>query len=120
MKRSTRKRNVGRVWRVGLHAAACGLASLPFGGCSREHYRVNADKAAGTGDKAPDLVPASWQLMRVTPSGRSEAIAKGVLTFDVNPGGLLIYSNGTGIFTICDGKPVRILVDRMIEQVALL
>src|SRR6478735_8816889 len=46
MERSTRKQNVGRVWRVGLHAAACGLASLPFVGCSREHYRVNADKAA--------------------------------------------------------------------------
>ena len=46
MERSTRKRTVGRTWRVGLQIAACGLASLPFAGCSREHYRVNADKAA--------------------------------------------------------------------------
>jgi hypothetical protein len=46
MERSTRKRTVGRTWRVGLQIAACGIASLPFAGCSREHYRVNADKAA--------------------------------------------------------------------------
>lgn len=45
MERSTRKRTVARVWRLGVYAAACGLASLPIVGCSREHYRVNADKA---------------------------------------------------------------------------
>jgi hypothetical protein len=47
MERSTSKGIVGRRWKVGLQTAAvCGLASLPFVGCSREHYRVNADKAA--------------------------------------------------------------------------
>src|SRR5262245_63687345 len=46
MKRSATRRIVGRPWRVGMLAAVCSAASIPFVGCSREHYRLNADKAA--------------------------------------------------------------------------
>jgi hypothetical protein len=37
---------IERLRRWGLQAAAVGCAAFPFYGCSREHYRLNADKAA--------------------------------------------------------------------------
>jgi len=45
MKRFTASRRFDRACWVGLLAAGCGLALSPAG-CSREHYRVNADAAA--------------------------------------------------------------------------
>lgn len=82
---------------------------------------VNAEKAAeGKGD-APDLVPKSWQLVRRRPGAGEEIIARGVLAFDLCADGAIVYSNGSAIFSLLpDGNTERLLVDKLIEQVAVL
>lgn len=71
---------------------------------------------------APALVPASWQLMRRTVSGSTEELAQKVLSFDIARDGSIVYSNGSAIYHIAPsgGRPERILVGSMIEQVTAL
>jgi hypothetical protein len=87
---------------------------------------IDADRAArenqlGDSD-APDLVPASWQLVRRSADGATEVLAKSVLSFDVAPNGAILYSNGSAIHRIAPGqdRSERILVGSMIEQVTAL
>ncbi len=87
---------------------------------------IDADRAArenGLADKdAPDLVPASWQLMRRSSNGATEALASSVLSFDIAGDGAIIYSNGSSIHRIAPGesRSQRVLVGSMIEQVTAL
>jgi hypothetical protein len=87
---------------------------------------IDADRAArdnGLADHdAPDLVPASWQLMRRSSDGATEALATGVLSFDIAGDGAIIYSNGSSIHCIAPGesRSERVLVGSMIEQVTAL
>jgi len=72
-------------------------------------------------DEDVDLVPSSWQLIRRSPSGIEEVVAKGVLAYDVGPDGSIVYSNGNAIFVRHpDGKKEHLLTERMIEQVVVL
>jgi hypothetical protein len=87
---------------------------------------IDADSAARQdrlGDpEAPSLVPSSWQLVRQSPGGRKDVLAKGVLSFDISEDGSLLYSNGSAIHSIAPGggHAERILVGKMIEQVTAL
>ena len=82
---------------------------------------VHAAKAEQDGDAAPDLVPKSWQLVRVRPGRDPETLAKGVLAFDVAPDGSVIYSNGSAVYRLdADGRQERLFKDRLIEQVVVL
>ena len=85
---------------------------------------VNVDRAAreGQGEEgAPALVPSSWQLMRRSSAGKTDVIAKSVLSFDVCEDGSVLYSNGSAIHKLAPGgKAERVLVGTMIEQVAAL
>jgi hypothetical protein len=79
---------------------------------------VRAQKPAKMEDESGDLVPKTWQLYRQNPSGKSELLASGVLAYDAEPSGKIVYTNGNAIFTIePDGQPKHILSERMIEQV---
>jgi hypothetical protein len=71
-----------------------------------------------SGDEAPSLVPDSWELCRIVRGGAPEVLAKGVLSFDVEPDGAIVYSNGSAIF--CrerSGQTSRLHRDVMIQQV---
>jgi hypothetical protein len=87
---------------------------------------VDVDSAARQdrlGDpEAPSLVPASWQLVRQSSSGRKEVLAKSVLSFDIAEDGSLLYSNGSAIHRIGPGggQAERILVGKMIGLVTAL
>ena len=87
---------------------------------------INADAAArenGTGDDdTPAMVPSSWQLVRESPSGAKQVLAKNILAFDVSPSGDVLYSNGSGIYRLpaTGGRPDRLVTAKMIEQVAAL
>jgi hypothetical protein len=87
---------------------------------------IDADRAAREdrlGDPdAPSLVPSSWQLVRRSPGGAKEVLAKSVLSFDIAGDGSVLYSNGSAIHRIAPsgGKGERVLVGTMIEQVAAL
>jgi hypothetical protein len=87
---------------------------------------IDADRAArenGLADTdAPDLVPASWQLVRQSSGGAAEVLATSVLSFDIAADGSLLYSNGSAIHRIMPGESrgERILVGKLIEQVTAL
>jgi hypothetical protein len=87
---------------------------------------IDADRAASEnrfGDPdAPSLVPSSWQLVRRSPGGTTDVLAKGILSFDVGPDGSLLYSNGSAIHRMAPGggNVERIVVGKMIEQVTAL
>ena len=71
-----------------------------------------------TGDEASGLVPASWELCRKAVDGNTEVLAKGVLAFDLESSGAVVYSNGAAIYRRdANGKTSRIHKDSMIQQV---
>ncbi len=83
----------------------------------------NARKARLAGEEAPDLVPPTWQLVKVAPGeGRQpEVVAKGVLSFDLCADGSVVFSNGSAVFLLGkDGKAERVHKDEQIEQVVAL
>jgi hypothetical protein len=70
------------------------------------------------GDEATGLVPTSWELCRKTADGNLEVLAKGVLAFDLEGTGAVVYSNGAAIYRRdVSGKTCRIHKDAMIQQV---
>lgn len=58
---------------------------------------INAEKTLqqniNTGEKFPGFIPASWQLVKQTPSGDLVIVKKGVLSYTLQDGNV-IYSNG--------------------------
>lgn len=48
----------------------------------------------------PSLVPASWQLVRRQRGGAESVVATNVSSFDITPGGTVVYSNGRGLFAL--------------------
>jgi hypothetical protein len=69
-------------------------------------------------DDSAGLVPASWELCRQTKDSLPEVLAKGVLSFDLEDGGSIVYSNGRAIFRRApDGTISRVHRDALIRQV---
>ena len=80
-----------------------------------------ARESAARGDDTPDLVPSTWQLVRQSPGGKTDVVAKGVLSFDVAPDGSVIYTNGSAVYWLAPGTSrQRLCVEPQIEQVVLL
>jgi hypothetical protein len=79
---------------------------------------VRARQTAGPDDETADLVPKSWQLCRRTAAGVENTVAAGVLAYDVDEPGNIVFTNGNAIYLLHpDGRKERILTERMIEQV---
>lgn len=79
---------------------------------------VRAQRQTAAEDESADLVPKSWELFRRPPSGAEKSVAAGVLAYDVNDQGQVVYTNGNAIYLLHpDGRRERILSERMIEQV---
>ena len=83
---------------------------------------IDARKAqdAKKGDSQA-LVPATWQLIKRSPSGNEEVIAKRVLAYDLCVDGSVVYTDGS---TICQrtvhGDTNQIAQGKLIERVAVL
>jgi hypothetical protein len=70
---------------------------------------------------APALVPRSWQLMRQGAQGSPDVLADGVLAFDLAEDGTILYTNGSGIYTLSPGGTrERVCVGKLIESVMVL
>ena len=79
---------------------------------------LNRKSAGSTGES---LVPRDWQLIRRRTDGTQETLAEGVLAFDVDPGGQLVYTNGRAIFRLSEsGAPEVIHQGELIERVIIL
>jgi len=83
---------------------------------------VNAEESLKktSGEEAPDLVPKTWELVRLE-AGKpesAEVLAKGVLSFDLAADGSLLYSNGTAVFRLDpSGRAERLVKEPLIQQV---
>lgn len=67
------------------------------------------------------LVPKDWQLIRRSTSGQEVTLADGVLTFDVGPGGEILYSDGRRIWQRTPaGETSELGKDHYVERVVCL
>lgn len=66
-------------------------------------------------------VPSSWQLMRRTPDGRTEVLAKSVVIYDLGPERSVVYSTGQSAHYLKPGgRPEQVCSSGLIEYVAML
>jgi hypothetical protein len=69
-------------------------------------------------EEGADLVPKTWELKCRTAAGETKTLASGVLAYDINADGGIVYTNGNAVFLLHpDGRKERILNERMIQQV---
>ena len=84
---------------------------------------IDAQKAmreAGNDKTAPALVPNSWELVRRQANGEETVLAKGVVAFDLDATGNLIYTDGSAVYGLDqNGKAQRLLKDRLIQDVVI-
>ena len=74
------------------------------------------EKNAGKGE-GPALVPRSWELVRRSPDGAEEVIARNVAAFDLAFDGTVYFTNGYKLRSF-DGKDTKtILKEDLIERV---
>ena len=82
---------------------------------------VRAQAPSRADDEGADLVPKSWELKCRSAVGETRTLASGVLAYDTNAGGGIVYTNGNAVFLLHpDGRKERILTERMIQQVFFL
>lgn len=82
---------------------------------------AEAEKNRKFGDEdSPALVPRTWQLICQRPDGEIQIIGDGVISYDVDAEGGVVYTNGSAIYVTHPGSvPKRLLRDRPIEQVVI-
>ena len=64
---------------------------------------IDAEKAlreSARDQENPSLVPPSWELVRRRPSGDESTLAKGVVAFDIDRQGRIVYTNGSAIYQL--------------------
>ncbi|KPU45703.1 hypothetical protein OXPF_09360 [Oxobacter pfennigii] len=61
------------------------------------------------GEKNPGIIPRTWELMKRTPDGSIKTVKKGVLDYDINNRGDIIYSNGKYIIKLNDSGKEEVL-----------
>jgi hypothetical protein len=82
---------------------------------------VRAQAPARAENEGADLVPKSWELKSRTAEGQTQTLASGVLAYDTNTEGGIVYTNGNAVFLLhADGRKECILNERMIQQVFFL
>jgi hypothetical protein len=69
-------------------------------------------------EEGADLVPKSWELRCRAAAGETKTLAGGVLAYDIDAEGRVIYTNGNAVFLLRpDGRKERVLSEHMIQQV---
>lgn len=82
--------------------------------------KVTKNNVVGDPD-ATALVPKTWQLVRQKTGHDLELVQEGVLSFDLQEDGSILYTNGSGIYWIkSDGSQERTLTATLIEQAIIL
>ena len=89
------KRPPARRW-VQIHETAVELEQ-----CLRKHER---------GDDSASLVPATWELVRRSPSGEETALARGVASFTLGRDDSVLYTNGFTVWHLApDASDARVV-----------
>ncbi|MFI5381055.1 MAG: TolB family protein [Tepidisphaerales bacterium] len=80
---------------------------------------VEARKAAkaATGDAA-ELVSKDWELVKQTPDGSTQVLARAVVHYDLLPDGRLLYTTGGRVMLLDGTETTEVARGAMIERVA--
>jgi hypothetical protein len=79
---------------------------------------VRAQQPGTMEEEGADLVPKSWELRCRAAAGETKTLAGGVLAYDIDAEGKVIYTNGNAVFLLHpDGRKERVLSEHMIQQV---
>lgn len=74
---------------------------------------INAEKALKenqtAGEKFPGVAPRSWELVKRSPNGELKTVKKGVIDFDINSKGEIVYSNGKYLVKIMNNQAEEVL-----------
>ncbi len=84
---------------------------------------IDANKALREGqqNETPALVPPAWELVRRDPTGSEQVLAKGVVAFDLDLNGDLVYSNGIAVYRLSrDAAPELLFKGKLIEDLLIL
>lgn len=68
------------------------------------------------GDSVPAIVPRSWCLVSITDEGEETIIEEGVIAFDIEKNGDILFSNGSGIFRKSPGGKRELLFKEKLVQ----
>ena len=68
----------------------------------------NSDKKHTKDDEYSVIIPKSWELCRLSPSGLHTVIKKGVLDFCIDDNSSIIYSDGNYIMKLNEGKDEKL------------
>lgn len=83
--------------------------------------RIDAEKALRSETMVagvPSLVPATWQLVRRSRQGDERVLATNVVSYDITPGGQILYSNGRAVFLLGeDGRSTLVLKGDLVADV---
>ena len=84
---------------------------------------INAQKVmkenTARGEKYPGIAPKEWELVKMDKNGWFSCIKKGVMGFDVDSAGNIVYSNGKYIIRILEGGKEEVvgkidMIDKML------
>jgi hypothetical protein len=67
-------------------------------------FRKSDSKLARAPEPEPASADEGYELVRIT-ERRMEAVAQGVLAFDVTVAGVIVYSDGSGVFRLSAESP---------------
>lgn len=74
---------------------------------------INAEKSLkenqAAGEKYPGVAPRSWELIRRSPEGIMRTIKKGVIDFDIDNEGNIVFSNGKYLVKMQDSSSEEVL-----------
>lgn len=87
-----------------------------------EDNLINVDKTRqqniNTGEKFPGIIPSSWELIKMSPSGELQTLKKGVLSYTVNEGHI-VYSNGELLIQLGqDQTETKLIEGKLITKIA--
>lgn len=72
-----------------------------------------------SGEKYPGLIPRSWQLIKITPTGEKEILKQGVMSFFIK-NDVVFYSNGKHLIQLsADNKEALLCEDQLISRIIL-
>jgi hypothetical protein len=70
--------------------------------------------------ESPSLVPDTWKLIRRSPTGDEQVLAKHVVAFDLDPQNHLFYTNGSAVYQIdLNGRDRLVCKGNLIEDLII-
>lgn len=69
-------------------------------------------------DDTVQVVPATWELVRRDPSGHETVLARHVVSYDLGPGGELVYSDGLRVWQ-AGPSPRKLFAGKIIQSVVI-